>query len=248
MSAILRLLILLQCILPALGQSLAGDCKQLMLVTSSDWDQPKAQLQRYEKRGAQWQPVGKPIASILGGAGLAWGLGEDPVPTGGIHKKEGDNRSPAGTYQVTQLWLRKGVPSPRTGSFPVHPIEADTVGVDDPKSRYYNRILKSTNIPQPDWDSWEKMDIPDYDRVLVVAHNLEKPSPGRGSCIFMHRWAAPDKPTSGCTAMAESDLIKVINWLRPDSKPRLVQLTRADAEQWRKRNEIPTDSAMRNSR
>jgi len=239
MSAILRLLFLLLCVLPALGQTLAEECKQLMLVTSSSWDQPKAQLQRYEKHGNHWQPVGKPIPSILGRAGLAWGLGEGAVPKEGLHKKEGDNRSPAGTYRITQLWLRKGIPAPRAGSFPVHRIQADTIGVDDPKSRYYNRILSSAKVPQPDWDSWEKMNISDYDRVLVVDHNLEKPSPGAGSCIFMHRWAAPDKPTSGCTAMAEGDLIQVINWLRPDHHPRLVQLTESEAPQWRSQNHLP---------
>ena len=239
MSAILRLLLLLLCILPALGQPLAGDCKQLMLVTSSDWDECKAQLQRYEKRGEHWRPVGKPIASILGRTGLAWGLGEGTTPAGGPHKKEGDNRSPAGTYRITELWQRQGVPAPQAGSFPVHRIEAETVGVDDPKSRYYNRILNAAQIQEPDWKSWEKMDISDYDRVLVVAHNLDKPSPGGGSCIFMHRWAGPDQPTSGCTAMAEENLIQVINWLRPDQNPRLVQLTKVEARQWRRQNGVP---------
>lgn len=239
MCAILRLVFFILVMLPCCGQSLAPDCQQLILVISPDWNQPKARLQRFEKQTEKWVPVGQPIDAILGGSGLAWGLGDYARPPKGLHKKEGDNRSPAGTYRITQLWLRRGIPAPGVGSFPVHRIEKDTIGVDDPKSVYYNRILRSQEVQQPDWESWEKMDIADYDRVLVVAHNLDKPVPGGGSCIFIHRWAKRDKPTSGCTAMAESDLIEVIHWLRPASKPRLVQLTQTEALRWASQNAVP---------
>lgn len=238
MSAILRLCFLLLCSLAGWAQALS-DCKQVLLVTAPDWNQAKASLQRYQRQGEQWQRVGRPIPVILGRKGLAWGLGEEAEPADGLHKKEGDNRSPAGVYQFSGLWLRKGVPGPPPGGFAVHRIQADTVGVDDPKSGYYNRILRSSEVDQPDWDSWEKMDISDYDRVLVISHNVDRPKPGEGSCIFMHRWDGPDKPTSGCTAMAERDLITLINWLRPESKPRLVQLTRDQAAAWSKSHQLP---------
>lgn len=239
MSAILRVLILLLLFTWAVqAQALAGDCQQFLLVVSPDWNQSKAQLQRYQKTAAGWIPVGPPIASVLGGAGLGWGLGEYPAPVEGPHKKEGDNRAPAGIYQITQLWLRKGVAAPPPGGFPVQRIQPDTVGVDDPGSVYYNRILRSSQVRRPDWRSWEKMDISDYDRVLVVSHNLENPTPGRGSCIFIHRWDGPDKPTSGCTAMAEKNLVELISWLRPQSKPRLVQLPREKAAEWLRQQSI----------
>lgn len=242
MSAILRLCLLLSfCLAPlAWGQSLASECRQVMLVTASDWNQPTAQLRRYQRQGEQWQSVGGPIQVTLGRSGLAWGRGEHDAPASQEPlKKEGDQRSPAGVYQITQLWLRKGVAGPPSGGFPVHRIFPDTIGVDDPKSRYYNRILRSGQIHEPDWDSWEKMDISDYDRVLVVAHNLDKPRPGEGSCIFMHRWEGPRKATSGCTAMAEKDLVQVINWLRPDCHPRLVQLTGQAGTAWLQENHFP---------
>ncbi len=239
MSAILRTSIfVLLCNLLSWAQALAGDCRQFLLVTAPDANQPKAQLQRYEKKGERWQRVGTSIPVILGRTGLAWGLGEAPAPPQGLQKREGDNRSPAGIYQITQLWLRKGITAPPAGGFPVHRIQADTVGVDDPKSRYYNRILRSSQVREPDWESWEKMDISDYDRVLVVSHNLENPIAGRGSCIFIHRWDTADKPTSGCTALAEKDLIEVINWLRSESKPRLVQLPKEKTEDWLRQQSI----------
>lgn len=240
MSAILRVLFLvLMTWFASWAQPLAEDCRQFVLVVPGDWNQCKAYLQRYQRKDGKWRSVGKPIAAVLGRTGLAWGLGDSAPPAGGLHKKEGDNRSPAGIYQITQLWQRKGVASPPPDGFPVHPIHPDTVGVDDPKSLYYNRILRSSSVHEPDWQSWEKMDISDYDRVLVVSHNLDRPIPGAGSCIFIHRWEGPDKATAGCTAMAEKDLIELIDWLRPLSKPRLVQLPKEEAEEWRRQQSIP---------
>ncbi|MBX3166133.1 MAG: L,D-transpeptidase family protein [Candidatus Eremiobacteraeota bacterium] len=234
----LSILLVLLCSFAGWAQALAGDCQQFLLVVTPGWNQPKAQLQRYEKKAEKWLAVGAPMPAILGRAGLGWGLGDWTVSRQGPQKKEGDNRAPAGSYQITQLWLRQGIAGPPPGGFPVHRIQADTVAVDDPKSAYYNRILRSSQVRQPDWESWEKMDIPDYDRVLVVSHNLEQPTPGRGSCIFIHRWEGLDKPTSGCTALAEKDLIEVIGWLRPQSKPRLVQLPKEKAEEWLRRQTI----------
>ncbi|MBT9585678.1 L,D-transpeptidase family protein [bacterium] len=242
MSSILRVLIFLSLLLPALAQSpLPDSCQQLVLVIAPDWDSPKASLERFERSAnGAWKAVGQPIPVILGRSGLGWGLGEH-IPTGdGPAKKEGDNKAPAGIFAITQLWLRPGIAAPVAGGYPAQIIQADTIAVDDPNSRLYNRIIRTSTTPNPDWKSWEKMDIPDYDRVLVVAHNLAQPKPRQGSCIFIHRWEDSETPTSGCTAMDESHMVQLINWLRPERKPRLVQLPQALARQWQQQGWIPS--------
>jgi L,D-peptidoglycan transpeptidase YkuD (ErfK/YbiS/YcfS/YnhG family) len=50
------------------------------------------------------------------------------------------------------------------------------------------------------------------------------PVPGRGSCIFLHVWDGPDRPTAGCTAADEPALAEVVAWLDPRARPALVQL------------------------
>ncbi|MBN9413816.1 MAG: L,D-transpeptidase family protein [Candidatus Eremiobacteraeota bacterium] len=242
MSAILRLFVFLLGTLVAWAQPLPGDCRQLVLVVSKDWNTSTAGLQRYERKAERWTPVGTAIPVVLGRTGLAWGLGEAPAPLTGPQKKEGDNRAPAGVYKITQLWLRKGIAPPPPGGFPAQRIQSDTIGVDDPQSRYYNRILRTSQVQDQDWDSWEKMDISDYDRVLVVSHNLEQPTPGRGSCIFIHRWETSTRPTSGCTAMDQKNLIRLIDWLKPGANPRLVQLPKAEASAWRESQGIPAST------
>lgn len=237
MSAILRVLLFVFLTWPCLAQ-VPADCRQMVLVVAPGWNSWKGQLQRYQRdhASAPWQAQGDPIEVVLGAQGLAWGLGEVAPAAQGPRKREGDGRAPAGVYALPQLWTRPGIAPPPSGGFVPRAIHPDTFGVDDPKSRFYNRIVEG--VPK-DWKSCERMDIPDYDRVLVVAHNLDKPRPGCGSCIFVHRWEASSIPTSGCTAMAETDLVTLIDWLRPDRSPRLVQLPQKEAELWNLRGWLP---------
>jgi D-alanyl-D-alanine dipeptidase len=98
--------------------------------------------------------------------------------------------------------------------------------VDDSRSRFYNRRVDRDTIPQPDWTSHEEMRRGDelYRWGVWVDHNSDPPRPMGGSCIFLHVWGGPGVATSGCTAMAESDLREVLAWLDPRSQPVLVQL------------------------
>ncbi len=209
-----------------------------MLVLTADWDQPQAELRRFERSraGDPWRPVGEAWLAVVGRKGLAWGM----APSSGQapHKKEGDGRAPAGAFAITSLWLRPGIAPPGPEGFVPQPIHPDTVAVDDPRSSHYNRILRRSQT-SVDWQSCEKMDIPDYDRVLVVAHNTESPQPGRGSCIFIHRWESPEIATSGCTAVAEGHMQALVDWLRPDHRPYLVQLPRGTARAWQASGKLP---------
>jgi L,D-peptidoglycan transpeptidase YkuD (ErfK/YbiS/YcfS/YnhG family) len=240
MSTILRCLLFVCLLLPAVAAPswLPADCRQVLLVTTPDWDSQKGSLQRFELSGTVWRAVGTPIEITVGTKGLAWGRGEHPPQKSTRIKKEGDGRAPAGVYLITALWTRPGI-DPGKGGFQANRIHPDSQGVDDPKSRYYNRIVRRSEIADVDWTSHERMDIPDYDRVLVVAHNLEQPQPGHGSCIFMHRWETPAIATAGCTVMSEENLAGLLDWLNPAARPRLVQLTRAHYEQLQRSGQLP---------
>lgn len=243
MSNILRQLFLIFLLaLPGFAESpIASECQQLVVVVSPDWKSTKAWLRCYDRNHDQW--VENPQLSgpvQLGRTGLAWGLGEHAEPkVQGPTKMEGDGKAPAGVFSISQLWLRPGIRPPAEGGFRAQIIAADTVAVDDPKSRFYNCIVGRNQVGFMDWKSAETMDIPDYDRVLVVTHNLEKPVPGRGSCIFIHRWETSQTPTSGCTALQEDHLVKLINWLQPKAQPRIVQLPKSEATSWQRAGWIP---------
>lgn len=239
MSTILRYLVFVcLCLGVAAAESwLPADCHQFLLVVTPDWDASAGTLQRYERGDSPWRPVGAAIPVRVGRNGLAWGRGERSG-NGGPVKREGDGKGPAGIFRILSLWTRDGIQTPDE-SFPPHRIYADTQGVDDPGSRYYNRIVRRGEVPDPDWTSFEKMDIPDYDRVLVVSHNFENPRPGAGSCIFIHRWENRRTATAGCTVMSEEKLAEVIAWLRPEAQPTLVQLPQTEYERWLAAGRLP---------
>ena len=58
--------------------------------------------------------------------------------------------------------------------------------------------------------------------------------PGAGSAIFFHIRRGLNRPTSGCTTMAEGDLVRLIAWLRADSHPCYALLPAAEYQKkWR---------------
>ena len=203
-------------------------CRQLVLVTTAEWSAPAATVRRYGRAapGAAWVPVEKAVPALLGERGLAWGLGLHTVPRDGApRKREGDRCSPAGVFRLTAAFgAREKVAGLKLPALPVGPtLEA----VDDPASRYYNRIVDRAEIAQPDWRSSERMHaMRDYALGIVVAQNPRN-VPGAGSCIFLHLWSGRRPGTAGCTVLRERDLAALARWLDPASEPVLVQLPRA---------------------
>ena len=165
----------------------------------------------------------------LGRRGLAWGI--PPLDADqALSKKEGDGCSPVGVFPITALFGSAGPQSDLACSVKLPYLAAtpDLKAVDDPASLYYNRIVDQTTVA-PDWCSCEDMLRPDgrYEVGAVVGYNTDTVVPGAGSCIFLHVWEAPGRPTAGCTAMDREDMLAVARWLDGACHPLLVQLPRA---------------------
>ncbi len=159
----------------------------------------------------------------------------------GPRKREGDNKAPAGLFKIS-FAFGYSAQSPETRMLYL-PISATTVCVDDPRSRYYNRMLDASTIRQPDWRSAEKMKLRDdrYKWGVFVMHNTP-PQPGAGSCIFLHVWKDAATATSGCTAMPEAMMLALIKWLDPARQPVLVQLPREFVRAFADSNGVPLHS------
>jgi len=219
------------------SRSPAAACRQLLVVVAPHWESSAGRLQRFarEQVDAGWRAVGPALPVSLGRSGLAWGRGLHPPPGGaGPMKREGDGRSPAGIFAITSLFGEDGPESKlaRAARLPYLAATAGLKAIDDPASRYYNRIVDQTAVAQADWASCEDMlrDDGRYAVGAVVAHNAEPPLPGAGSCIFLHVWAAPGVPTAGCTALALADMRELADWLDGAAAPLLVQLPRTEYE------------------
>lgn len=217
--------------IPAPTDPLA-DAGQLLLVRAHDWDSPHGVLRRYERHNDAWLAAGPPVPVTLGRHGLGWGRGIAAAPQNQEPiKREGDGRAPAGVFHLQSLfgYALPSDPAVHTLRLPYRPATATLECVDDSRSGHYNTLIDRTQINRPDWTSSESLLRPDelYRWGIVVGHNPPPARPGAGSCIFLHRWAAPDIPTSGCTAMAAESLQDLLPWLDPAKHPLLVQLPEA---------------------
>lgn len=203
--------------------------RQLVVVTTRDWDAVGGTLRRFERRGARgaWAQVGAEVPVVVGRAGLGWGVGFGAGgAAAGPQKREGDGKAPAGVFRLGAAFgFAPEREAPRL-RVPYLPLTPSVECVDDASSNFYNAIIdRQRLVSQVDWNSSERMrEIEGYRRGLFVIYNSEEPTPGRGSCIFMHIWAAPGKGTAGCTALEQANLEVLLRWLDRAKRPLLVQL------------------------
>lgn len=231
-----RRLAILVCLAPALAsyayaagrRSDLPHSRQILVVTTPSWSSVTGTLQRYERqqRGRHWRKVGEPVAVVVGKAGMGWGDGIVAVPghspTDPV-KHEGDGRSPAGLFRLGTLF-GYAPEKPAAWSMPYRPLTPATECVDDRASTHYNLIVDCTDVT-PDWNSSEHMRSMGifYQWGAVIEQNPAN-KPGDGSCVFLHVSDPSGEGTSGCTAMAESQLEAVLAWLKPEDHPLIVEM------------------------
>ena len=171
-----------------------------------------------------WRQVPPESTVAVGRAGLAWGVGlHGTSAAGGPVKREGDGKAPAGVFPLIEAFGFASAKDAKIAQMPYRQLTEQMEGIDDPKSRYYNRIVDRSSIDAPDWNSSERMRVQPYRWGAVVGHNPNQ-VPGAGSCIFLHVWEGAGVATSGCTAMPEDQMLRLLRWLDRNKKPILVQL------------------------
>lgn len=203
--------------------------RQLIVVTTESWDAVFGELRRFERSSGQWHSVGMPMRANVGKKGMGWGIGlHGTFLEGGERKREGDKRAPAGVFSLDELFGSATAEEAGITKFSYRQMTTSFVGVDDSASKSYNRIVDSARVNR-DWKSAEEMLSTDgtYRLGAVIRHNWEQ-LPDGGSCIFLHIWKGERIGTSGCTALAPSDVETVLRWLDITKKPLLVQLPSAE--------------------
>ena len=187
-------------------------------------------LQRFERAGTgPWQPVGAPFPVLFGKKGLAWGRGLAGQEEAGLRKTERDGRAPAGVFRIGKIYTYDPA-LPAGADFPFHQVTKADAWIDDSTRPDYNQFV-TIDDPEhpPPWFAKEKMRHNDfaYRWLVEIRHNSDPPLPNEGSAIFFHIRRGVSRPTAGCTTMAESDLVRLITWLRAERHPCYVLLPRS---------------------
>jgi L,D-peptidoglycan transpeptidase YkuD (ErfK/YbiS/YcfS/YnhG family) len=192
---------------------------------------------------ANWKERAPGIIVVAGKNGFGQGLGlVDLDFAGAPAKKEGDNRAPAGIFRLSSAFGYAPAGSAAWVKLPYLALSKQIEGIDDPDSRFYNKLVDRSKVAKIDWRRSEQMRREDalYKWGVVVDHNPAA-IPGAGSCIFLHVWKSSASPTAGCTAMRESDLVGLIRWLDPARYPILVQMPKSVYQSVRAKYGLPPD-------
>ncbi len=132
-----------------------------------------------------------------------------------IKKKEGDNKTPKGYFEIENLYFRKDrLEKPRT-SLKCVKINKNMGWCNDLNSpKKYNKLINTKENTRH-----EKLMRSDhkYDFLIPIKYNFKKPIIGKGSCIFIHL-TKDYKPTAGCIALKEKDFLVMIKLIKKNSK------------------------------
>ncbi len=132
-----------------------------------------------------------------------------------INKKEGDHKTPKGTFKIGNLYYRKDRIKKLSTTLKCIKIKKNMGWCDDIRyPKKYNKLIKSEKKIKH-----EKLKRKDfkYDLLIPIKYNFKKPVTGKGSCIFIHL-TKDYKPTAGCVALKEKDFLIMIKLLRKNSK------------------------------
>jgi hypothetical protein len=214
----------------AAAKTLGPEVRQLILSLAPEWSSNQGTLQRFERDVAgQWTKIGPAVPVLYGKNGLAWGRGLRGDDEPGLHKREGDGRTPAGAFALGSIY-GNDPRLPDGADFPYHQVTALDAWPDDPKNSFYNQHVTMDAAHPPAWAASQRMRTgdPAYRWRVEIRHNADPILPGAGSATFFHIRRGETRPTSGCTTMAEPALRELVIWLRAAAKPRYVLLPRAE--------------------
>ena len=220
----------------ARAEGVPKDCSQLIVAIAPDWNSMRGKMQLFERSsGGTWTAVASPVPVLFGKNGLAWGSGIAGQHETGLHKKERDGRAPAGIFAIGKVF-GYDAKLPPGGDYPYHQVTEADVWSDDSRSPNYNRHIVIDPKNPPDNYTHEKMHSGDfaYHWLVEIRHNSDPPVPGAGSAIFFHIRRGVNRATTGCTTMAETELVKMIAWFRSSRHPCYALLSAAEYDKkWR---------------
>ena len=223
------------------------DARQMVVVTTADWNADHGILRTFERKHGRWQMVKSATPVTIGKNGAGWGLGLHAPQSNGPVKREGDNRSPAGVFRIGEAF---GYAAHADTAMPYRALSASDWCVDVSTSPQYNRIVdakvvgaaavKGASEPmrrELHFDGDQR-----YRQGFVIEHNPDA-KPQAGSCIFAHLWKSPTAATAGCTAMTPAAMQLLLAWLKPRDHPVFVLLPQAEYRRLRSSWQLPALAA-----
>jgi L,D-peptidoglycan transpeptidase YkuD (ErfK/YbiS/YcfS/YnhG family) len=135
------------------------------------------------------------------------------------NKKEGDKKTPKGTFEIENLYYRKDRLAKPITSLKCIEIKKDMGWCDDiyVQKKYNKRIKTEKKFKH------EKLKRKDYkyDLLIPIKYNFKRPISGLGSCIFIHL-TKDYRPTAGCIALKKKDFLIMLKLINKNSKIKII--------------------------
>lgn len=179
---------------------------QAIVVSAPSSSATTATLTAYQRSAGHWTVAFGPWSARVGAKGVA-------APG---DKREGDLRTPAGTFGFQFLFGSQ--PNPGV-HFPYRLTAPSVVWDDDPASPLYNEWVDTAAGLDAGANPEPMFVTPVYRYGAVIAYNTAR-TPSLGSGIFLH--VTDGKATTGCISIPEAQLLSLLRWLDPAGSPAIV--------------------------
>ncbi|WP_440697903.1 L,D-transpeptidase family protein [Candidatus Pelagibacter sp. HIMB1709] len=134
-------------------------------------------------------------------------------------KKEGDKKTPKGTFGIQHLYFRKDKIEKPECKLRCIEIKKNMGWCDD--VRYHATYNKLIKIKSKIKHEKLKRNDDKYDLIIPIKYNFKKPIVGLGSCIFIHL-TKNYKPTAGCIALAKKDFLIMLKLIDENTKIKII--------------------------
>jgi L,D-peptidoglycan transpeptidase YkuD (ErfK/YbiS/YcfS/YnhG family) len=188
-------------------RTLPGGARQVVVVSADGYGTSHATLETFAKKDGVWRPALGAMPARLGTNGFT------------DSKAEGDLETPTGMYGFGPTMY--GIAANPGVRYAYHRLVTDDWWNENPATPGYNTFQHGPDPGGVSEALWTT--APQYDHFAVITYNIPvvAADPPRGSGIFLHVMV-PGRATAGCVSLAEPDLLRVLRWLDPAARPRVV--------------------------
>ena len=130
-------------------------------------------------------------------------------------KKEGDGKTPIGTYKLNSIFYRKDRISKIKTTLKKIVIKKNMGWCDDVTSKHYNKMIRFP-FNQSAEKLWLENNI--YDVIIVINYNLKPVIKNKGSAIFLHIAKRNFLQTEGCIAITKKNIILLASKINNNTK------------------------------
>ena len=133
-------------------------------------------------------------------------------------KKEGDKKTPKGTYSLGPLFYRNDRVSKIKTKLSKRIIKKNMGWCNDIKSQLYNKLIKINKKIRHEKLYRKSMN---YDLLIPIQYNTSKPIKNKGSAIFLHI-TNNYKKTLGCIAVNKKDMLILVRLINMKTKIKIL--------------------------